>query len=132
MTGYMCSHFRHDCSHKGCYLGQLPSWDDLLESFPRGIRPTDVDGMVEINGHVLFLEEKSAGVPVGAGQGRALRQLASRPDVTVVVFRPGVRSDLEVLIFDGSPPVGFQPRSRDWFKDWLHNWSEVADEQKAS
>jgi hypothetical protein len=127
MTGYICKDFRHECADKGCYIKQLPSWDDLIECFPGKIKPTDIDGMVEINGNFLFLEEKSAGATVSDAQGLALRLLAMTADVTVAVFRPGKTSDLEVLIYDGFPPYnGYQPYSRQQFKNWLHAWAEAA------
>jgi hypothetical protein len=128
VTGYRSSYFRHDCAGEaGCYVRTLPSWDDLIECFPRGIRPTDVDGMVEINGHVLFLEQKQAGAHLQEGQRRAFLSLAEHDGVTVVVFRPGRRSELEVLILDGTPPVGYQPVDRAWLTDWLRGWAQAAD-----
>lgn len=129
MTGYRCKHFRYDCQQRGCYIDLLPSWDDLIEVFPRHIRPTDVDGMVEINGHILILEEKTQGKPLDNGQRRALKALTERPHTTVVVFRPGSVSDLEVLILaNGATPEGYQRVSRDWFRGWLRAWARAADQ----
>ncbi len=127
MTGYISSFFRHDCGTRGCYVRQLPSWDDLIECFPRNIRPTDVDGMVEINDHFLFLEEKGACKSLDRGQRKALQKLASRPRVTVVFFRPTDLSDLELLVMDGSPPRGWEPYTRDEFRQWLRDWALKAD-----
>jgi len=125
MTGYISKHFRHQCDDQGCYITQLPSWDDLLPSFPRGIRPTDIDGMVEINDHVLFIEEKRAGVAPDEGQRRAMYALATRERVTVVFIRPGRTTDLQVLIFPN--PDGWKEVGREWFKQWLTEWAESAD-----
>lgn len=133
MTGYKSSFFRHDCDAKGCYYEQLPNWDDLIECFPRKIRPTDVDGMVEINGHFLFLEEKRAGVGPDEGQRRALLKLSERPSITTVFFRPAqsgihVPGDLECLVFGQGPAEGWQVRNREWLRDFLREWSAAADE----
>lgn len=127
MTGYMSSAFRYSCERYGCYCRQLPSWDDLIPCFPRKIRPTDIDGMVEINDHFLFLEEKKAGVGPDNGQRRALKALATRPRVTTVFFRPGHHSELEVLILTQGDATGWQPVTRAWFKDWLIAWAAAAD-----
>lgn len=129
MTGYRSSHFRHSCQMKGCYIEQLPCWDSLIECFPRNIRPTDVDGFVEINGHFLFLEEKGPGVAIDNGQRIALQKLSRYPGITVAFFRPGRVSDLEVLIFDGTPAAGWQPRTRAQWHDWVHGWARRADAQ---
>lgn len=127
MTGYRSSHFRHDCRTRGCYVQQLPSWDDLIPCFPRGIRPTDVDGMVEMNGHFLFMEEKSAGKSVDHGQHLALKRLAARSNVTVAFFRPGKTCDLQVLILGDGEPRGWEPFTRDEFRTWLRQWAVRAE-----
>lgn len=131
MTGYGSSYFRHKCDDGNCYYEQLPNWDDLIACLPRDIRPTDVDGMVEINGHVLFLEEKRPGVMLHEGQRRALWSLSGRDNITTMFFRPRQAlqptTDLECLVFGNGPPQGWQPRSREWLKDWLAEWAAHAD-----
>lgn len=128
VTGYRSKFFRHSCPNDGCYFEQLPAWDDLIECFPRRIRPTDIDGLVEINGHFLFLEEKRAGCGPDEGQRRALLALSELPDVTVIFFRPGKRSDLECLIFGMGPAQGWQPFSRAEFLSWLTDWATESDQ----
>ena len=132
MTGYRSKFFRHNCCDRGCYVEQLPAWDDLLEAFPRRIRPSDIDGMVEVNGNFLFLEEKCAGKGPDEGQRLAFRALSSIPRVTVVFFRPafpGADDPLEVLTFPN--PTGWQPITRDQFKHWLTQWAISADRDAA-
>ena len=52
--------FRWTCSNDGCYvekkIAKLYLFDDL---FPRGCGFGDVDGLLELEGHGLFLETKS-------------------------------------------------------------------------
>lgn len=134
MSGHNSSRLRWDCDKKGCQNQHGQSWDDLYACFPRGIRPTDVDGMVEVNGQFLFLEEKGAGGSLQGGQGAALRGLAKLDGVTVVCFRPRTSPphDLDVLIMDGSPLTGWEPRPRDWLKAWLRDWVAKADLAVAS
>ena len=129
MTGYKSSRFRYDCVARNCYYEQLPDWDDLIECFPRGIAPTDVDGLVEIGSNLLFMEQKGPGVPIPDPQRLALRRASRRPGITTIFFRPPLRtaSDLECLIFGQGPVDGWQPRSREWLKDWLRVWATEAD-----
>lgn len=128
MTGYRSSFFRHDCNQRGCYIEQLPDWGDLIDCFPRKIRPTDIDGMVEINGQFLFLEEKSAGKAPDAGQSQALYELSKLPPVTTVFFRPGAASDLEVLTYGGlRQGQGWQPSTREEFHARIRRWAIHAD-----
>lgn len=128
MTGFNSKHLNHKCDRNGCYIDKLPLWDEWIECFPRGIRPADIDGMVEINGRFLFMEEKGLGATLTSGQGYALRRLARQPNTTVVVFRPGKFSELEVLIFDADGSTGYKPFTREQFKDWLRTWA-MASEQ---
>lgn len=128
MTGYRSSFFRHDCKgEKGCYIQGLPSWDDIIAVLPRGIRPTDIDGMVEINDHFLFIEEKSAGKPIDAGQAVALKRLSRRERVTILCLRPAPCSEVEVLVLRDGAGTGWQPRSRQQLLDWISEWARDAD-----
>lgn len=127
MTGYRSKYFRHSCEEKGCYITGLPDWTELIERLPRRIRPTDIDGMIEIGGQVLILEEKCKGKGPDEGQRRAFLTLASVPTITVVLFRPGESMDLEVLVFYGTPPQGWKPCSRESFYRAIEGWAMRAD-----
>lgn len=120
MTGYFSSFYRHDCATQGCQILSLPSWDDLLAAFPRGIRPTDIDAMVEINGRFLFIEQKAEGASLREGQRRALAALGEQPNTTVLVIRP-IGESLEVLRFPN--PTGFHAVERTTLVGWLHAWA---------
>lgn len=135
VTGFRCTKFRWDCSMNGCYHESLPDWEDICtEVFPRGIYPTDIDGMVEINGHLLFLEQKGPGVGLDTGQRLAMRHLANlSPKVTVVFMRPGKAADLEVLIYHTEHRAdGFQPMSRPDFLELLRRWARHANQSPAA
>lgn len=129
MTGYRSKFFRHSCSGAGCYIDGLPCWDDLIEEFPRKIRPTDVDGFIEINGQFLFIEQKGKGVAFGneTGQFRALKMLARLPGVTVLFFREGETADYEFLILDGSASAHRSECSKGQMHGWLRKWCAAAD-----
>lgn len=134
MTGYRSQRLNHQCGRKGCYIERLPWWDDLIECFPRKIHPTDIDGLVEINGRFLFLEEKSAGRTMDNGQRVALHKMCELDQFAAVIFRPGAKSDMECLIYDTrtllpgwEPDDGFKPHSREQFRQWLCAWAAWAD-----
>ena len=46
---------------------------------------SDVDGMIERGGEFLFLEQKKYGERMSGGQQRALRELAKKPGIQVLV-----------------------------------------------
>jgi hypothetical protein len=111
---------------KGCYLHQLPDWASFNDCFPRGIRISDVDGIVEIGRRFLMLEWKgSKNVPLPNGQ-RMLLQRFGRPPDAVLCLR-GTPDDLQWLIFDGSEPGGWRDVSLDEVKAWVKRWAADAD-----
>lgn len=130
MTGYRSLHFRHDCKTRGCIIESLPYWDDLIAAFPRNIRPTDIDAMVEINGHFLFIEQKSAGVALENGQRRALLALSEQPNTTVLIMRPvnDAGSVLEILMYPN--PTGYLTVPRESVISWLHAWAQNAEGER--
>lgn len=125
MTGYRSKFFRHSCEGSGCFYQTLPSWDEFIEQFPRNIRPTDVDGLVEINDSFLFLEQKGKGVPLQTGQFLAFKRLASRPRVTVVIFRPADAESYDVMVLPR--PATWETVPSDEFKARLSHWAMRAD-----
>lgn len=135
MTGFRSKHFREVCSEKGCYIERLPWWDDLIDCFPGKVMPTDIDAVVEMNGHFLFLEEKRAGNTMPEGQARLFRELSKLAPVAVICFRPvaGESGDMEVLHLDGGRRNGWERCSRDELRRRLREWSrEVAPEKVAA
>lgn len=127
MTGFRHKTFRHDCHERGCYIDGLPSWDFLDGAFPRGIIPTDIDGMVEVNGHVLFLEEKRAGAGPKSGQLSAFRTLSRLPNVKVVLSRPGGVSEMQILVLDGGHGSGWRDVTRADYYAFCEAWSIYSD-----
>lgn len=127
MTGFKSSMMRYDCRLKGCYYDSLPDWSDINDAFPGAVRPSDVDGMVEINGHILFLEQKGVGVPITTGQARAFRELSRKENVTVVAMRPGTRFEMEVLFYVNGSGSGWNEMYRSDLLTWFTVWSEKAE-----
>lgn len=74
---------------------RLYLWEDL--EAPRGIKPTDIDGvkMAEAAGCFFFFDGKETGVQMLYGQARAYRQLLLWGRSCRAVFVIGVHEDLE-------------------------------------
>lgn len=133
MTGFMSDKFRWNCDDRGCYNKTLPRWDSINECFPGNIRPTDLDGVVERNGHVLFIEGKSLGTSIPTGQRLLFKALSSKPDQMVVVLRPGVRTELQMLVFrHGESRDGFQDITKSDLHGFLNNWFDIAERQRSA
>ncbi|HEY9408622.1 MAG TPA: hypothetical protein VIP77_03485 [Jiangellaceae bacterium] len=134
MTGFRSRFLRHNCQRDECYIQGLPSWDDICDAFPGKVRPTDVDGMVEINDHFLFIEEKKPTESWDDGQRIALKRLSRRERVTVLGIRPAVCSEVEVFVFRNGEAAtdGWQPRSRQQLLDSLRDWAQAADPKRST
>lgn len=73
--------------NKKAYVDSLWDWGFLDDCFGgTGIRVSDIDGVVERNGHVLFIEAKPLGKPVSAGQSRMFAQLAENGFSILVIW----------------------------------------------
>lgn len=129
MTGFMHAKFRYKCAERGvCYNTTLPDVTDLFdEVFPRGIIPTDIDAMVEVNDSFLFLEFKKRDVALPNGQRKALVALTRRDRVTVAFIRDGLASDFDVNIIRDGAGSGARPCSRSQLRAWLTRWALEAD-----
>lgn len=93
--------------------------------FPRGIRPTDVDFMVEMSNHFLFGEFEGVDKAQSKGQDLALRRLAARPGSTVFVV-VGYPPDSvgEWYVIAGSElGSGLSGTGRESFLEFLRKWA---------
>lgn len=128
---YRSDDLRHDdCMHKGCKLKRDPDLEWIRKCFPRSIMPSDVDGMVEINGQFLFIEHKGPGDSFegSEGQRRALKRLGQQPNVTVLVLRERTDGGFDQLVFEpGQESEGFQVRTRAQVVAWIQDWAFLAD-----
>lgn len=125
------TNIKWDCPTDGCYRDQLPDWSPLNDCFPRaGIRVTDIDGMVEVGGHFLFIEWKPPKVPVPDGQMRALTRLSTLPRITVLIvwgittLEPEQWQILSKGQVSDPHPVDFIT-----WHSWINAWATVADDE---
>ena len=78
--------FNHKCDVEGCWITKNAApFGALKDCFGGKIRPTDIDGIVERNGHFLIFEWKRDGVPIPLGQKILFEKLTIHEDITVFV-----------------------------------------------
>lgn len=101
---------RWDCEKSGCFNKLLrPKIEVFSPCFPGAISFGDVDGMVEINSHALFLEWKTYPEPLSRGQSMAYENLSRRNSIQVVLVA-GNAETMEVS------HVGWYAKGK--FYDW--------------
>lgn len=90
---------RHQCEQDGCYKSRLPDWGILDGCFPRGIKPSDVDGIVEINGWFLMLEWKPLNGFLSTGQRLMFQNItanAPKGQALIIFGDKDVPSEIEL------------------------------------
>lgn len=129
MASFKSKLLRINCESNGCFVDGLTDWTDIIECFPRRIRPSDIDGVVELNDCFLFLEEKGIGVDLPLGQRIMLQRLSNRERISVLVFRNLDTSGIqvEVMVLEGGVIFPWQAMSRETFLGRVSNWVEMAD-----
>jgi hypothetical protein len=116
------------------FVGALWDWAVLRECFPRGIRPTDIDGMVEMGGRYLILEGKNPNVPVPVAQQRMfdsmLRWNRLAPGLfTVIVFWGDAATQIVTQIqFWGCDPIAADLAM---LREHVRAWAIWAEEHAA-
>ena len=77
---------RWDCDVRGCFnKKKRPKIELFADCFPGRINFSDVDGIVELNGHGLMVEWKEPGAPIPRGQSIMYTNLTRNAPLTVFV-----------------------------------------------
>lgn len=128
------TNIRWDCRTDGCYRDSLPDWSPLNDCFPRsGIRVSDIDGMVEVGGHFLFMEWKLPRVEVPDGQLRALVRLSRLPNITVlIVWGQNTSEPVSWRIISNGQAGDEAPTNYVQWHDFVTAWADAADESPAT
>ena len=128
----------HACEKYGCAARCLnPDLHFFDDCFAGKIRFGDIDGAVERNGHILWMEWKRwAHLPTFDEKYKAQRRMAfafttSRPDRHTFVFVIGDPVKMEVerfrIVKDGGWWKDWFEGDTDRFKGFLRHWYSVAD-----
>lgn len=79
--------------NKDNFIKSLPAnfdgifdWTWMEDSFPRGIMPADIDGLVEFNSHFFAFETKGVGAMVPTGQKYTMEALIRTGYFTIMVI----------------------------------------------
>jgi hypothetical protein len=135
--------FRHNCGGgENCWLhrrwdsdqlGRAAETADGTWPFPRRISPSDIDGFLECNGELLFIETKEKGAPIPVGQRRALTSLSRKGTTVLIQECDPPRDDAVVsvrLCVNGTwrAPAGMDRLQRDRLVQRWFQWAEKGRE----
>lgn len=123
-------------NNPAAFCAGLWDWDFLMPAFsPTRIRVTDIDGCVERNGALLFIETKKPNVAIPEGQARMFRQATARNDLTVLVLWGEHNQPEQMQVWHaGNPSVVTECDTadvvrtvRDWFEGRVPTIDEYTD-----
>ena len=128
---------RWDCQSDGCFLGKkIVRLFDFDDCFGGKIGFTDIDGLVERNGHFLFTEWKAEGEALPVGQRILFEQLTKASDRIIVVVVNGESGQAKesspkqyttIYMGDMKEPVQVNIQQ---IKAFFRRWYEWADQQE--
>ena len=103
--------------------GVLWNWRPVADLLPGKCGASDIDGVVERNGHFIFLEGKRPGERLSVGQLIMLKQLSGLSDRVTVLVVTGNRDSGEVHSYQQVKPSGLQePKSGTEFNRAIKRW----------
>jgi hypothetical protein len=121
------------------YLRSIWDWKILDGCFPRGIRPTDIDGWVELCGYFLVLEGKGPGVPVPEGQRRAFNRMHRWNQIIpglftiIVIWGDAATGCIEELQFWPSAPIKIAFNGNtETLRSYVTAWADSAEARAAT
>lgn len=107
------------------FTEQLWDWAVLDGCFGQSkIKPTDVDGLIEHNGHFLMLEAKNDGVPVPLGQAILHQSWLDNGNSLIIIYgEPGKNPQkLECYIFGRRIVREIEPASIEMLRTVVSYW----------
>lgn|GEM_PF-2197537 len=123
---------QHQCARNGCYKDKLPDWAILEGCFPRGIRPSDVDGIIEMSGHILMLEWKPANATLSTGQRLLfLNMTRSSPLTQAIVIYGDIGIPHEIELYQGGVRKFRQACDLEFLRWFCRQWGQFADVSKS-
>ena len=120
-------------NNPSAFVASLWDWAILDGCFGNThIRPTDIDGLVERNGHFLYLETKLPGTATNEGQERTWTSLVATKKFAVLVIwgYPGHPVSAR-LLFDGQV-IEYDPCDIDKLREIVKRWYAYAEKTKLS
>lgn len=113
------------------YLNGVWDWAILDGCFGETrIKPTDIDGLVERNGHFLMLECKAPGVPVKQGQMIMLSRAVETGFFTVMTVWGHQNQPEKLQVIGSIGNITIEPCDMETFRKYVSTWFFYADTQK--
>lgn len=121
------THMRWQCQSKGCYLQRRTDPVMFDGCFPAGVSMGDVDGIVELNGHVLIAEFKRTGTILSTGQKRLHQNLLTPASFTTFVVHALEQHVTGWTVFSSKYPEGHRCEGdSDDLREMVRKWSAKA------
>ncbi len=107
----------------------VTDWGDILmgANLPRGIQPSDIDGILEVRGKFLVMEKKNPNEPTKQGQNILLNSLSKVPCFTVIKVIHGQNGVEEIYNYKNKESYKTSPAE---FIQLVERWAWKANNGK--
>ncbi len=113
------------------YLDGVWDWAILDGCFGETrIKPTDIDGLVERNGHFLLLECKSSGVPVKMGQAMMLNRAVETGFFTAMIVWGSQNKPEKLQIISPKAALLIDPCNLETLRSYVSAWFQKVNQQR--
>ena len=128
------SNFKWTCKKQGCYVKEaLPRYDSINHLFPGDVKMSDIDGIVELDGHFLFVEVKPlAKIKEGIKEGQRilLDRLSRQPNTISLILWLEDTTDMRTVkvgqVFSKGQVFRKQAFDFDGLTDFLNRWVNMS------
>ena len=122
---------------ENCYKDQvLPNWNVFNDCFTgTNIKISDVDGVVERNGHFLFMEVKQNTKNIRLGQRILYERLTDNTDhiSVLLLYAQNVSSDMDIQEYavfrNGEMTQDWTPTNTEQMKGYVSAWFQRVSNQ---
>jgi len=123
---------RWNCEKNGCYKNQLPDYQTILSGCfgMTSCRPMDVDGIIERNGKILFIESKYHNIEISQAQKILFRALINAGhSILVVWMKESDGSDIDKIQVYSSNGIYKREANKEKFRDAVKQWWDSAEKR---
>lgn len=109
------------------YMGSFWDWTAYNDLFsPTKIRISDIDGVVERNGHFLYIETKSPGAEITTGQRIMHDAWIKKGDSVLVIWGDANRPERACLRWRGKA-WEYSPCNESTVREIIRRWFHMAN-----
>lgn len=107
------------------YIKTHWDWGFVNDILPGNCAVSDTDGITDYRGHILVLETKLPNTPLPKGQEILLRNLAAKPDMTIIIVWGYPQKPERIRLLHGKHDAVYEVDTAS-FLGFVERWRDYA------